>query len=275
MIGADGATTSAYDAAVAVTAGRGGSYHGEVAAGWEVGDVPNGGYLIGIAVEAVLAELQLPDPLSTTTHFLRPAEPGPVTLAVERVRRGRRHGTATVTMRQHDRDVLRVLATAADLAVADGPSLNLRHPPRLPEITTCPTLEEAGPFIERPISRHLEMRFDPDHLGFLDGRPSGDGVIAGWARFADGRGPDVRCCAVFADAFPPSSTNLELDVERAPTLEMTVHARARPSPGWLRQVVRTEVVTDGYIIEDGELWDATGVLVAQSRQLALAPRRRS
>jgi acyl-CoA thioesterase len=116
------------------------------------------------------------------------------------------------------------------------------------------------------------MRCHPEHLAFLSGSPNGRAEIAGWIRFADGREPDVRALAVFSDSFPPSTVNLELDVDRAPTLELTVHVRARPAAGWLRGSFRTEAVAGGYLVEDGELWDEGGILVAQSRQLALVPR---
>ncbi len=46
----------------------------------------------------------------------------------------------------------------------------------------------------------------------------------------------------------------------------------RPGAGPLRCSFRSRFVHDGLLDEDGEIWDSTGVLVAQSRQLALVPR---
>ena len=46
-------------------------------------------------------------------------------------------------------------------------------------------------------------------------------------------------------------------------------ARHRPAPGWMLGQFRTLDFSDGRIIEDGALWDSTGRLVAQARQLAL------
>ena len=55
------------------------------------------------------------------------------------------------------------------------------------------------------------------------------------------------------------------------TLELSVHVRAHPAPGWLACRATTRYVINGYHEEDFEIWDSTGTLVAQSRQLALLP----
>ena len=38
--------------------------------------------------------------------------------------------------------------------------------------------------------------------------------------------------------------------------------------GWLLVRFRTRVAAEGYLEEDGEIWDRSGRLLAQSRQLA-------
>lgn len=57
---------------------------------------------------------------------------------------------------------------------------------------------------------------------------------------------------------------MELGEKGSSTVELTVHVRGRPAPGWLARHVR-----DGYHEED--FFDSTGALVAQSRQLAILP----
>jgi acyl-CoA thioesterase len=53
------------------------------------------------------------------------------------------------------------------------------------------------------------------------------------------------------------------------TIQLTVHLRAHPAPGWLACRATTRFVSNGYHEEDFEVWDSAGTLVAQSRQLAL------
>src|SRR5260221_612755 len=67
----------------------------------------------------------------------------------------------------------------------------------------------------------------------------------------------------------PAPAVLELGEMSSSTIELTVHLRARPAPGWLAGRMSTRYVIGGYHEEDVELWDSAGQLVAQSRQLAL------
>jgi hypothetical protein len=75
------------------------------------------------------------------------------------------------------------------------------------------------------------------------------------------------------DALPPVSLDLGLG-GWVPTLELTVHVRARPASGWLRLTHSTRNFAHGYLEEDAEVWDSSGRLVAQSRQLARVSERR-
>jgi len=94
-----------------------------------------------------------------------------------------------------------------------------------------------------------------------------------WAEsFADEEPVDAIALLLAADAFPPAVFNSELPVAWVPTVELTVHVRGVPVPGPLRCSFVSRFIHDGLLDEEGAIWDSSGVLVAQSRQLALAPR---
>lgn len=65
----------------------------------------------------------------------------------------------------------------------------------------------------------------------------------------------------------------EFPVAWAPTLELTAHIRERPAAGPLMVQFSSRFIQNGMFEEDGEVWDGRGVLVAQSRQLALIPKQ--
>ena len=122
-----------------------------------------------------------------------------------------------------------------------------------------------------------EVRTTRDDFGYRDGVPTGRAEIRGWFTFSDAPPADQRI-DVFGllqavDAFAPVCFNLPgIPVGWAPTLELTVHVRGVPGPGPLRCRFSNRFVQDGLFEEDGEVWDSSGRLVAQSRQLALIPR---
>jgi acyl-CoA thioesterase len=235
---------------------------------WNIGPNPNGGYVLAVIASALLGAVDKPDPLSLTAHYLRPASPGPGRVEVDTVRVGRRHSHLHARLVQ-DTERVRVLAVFGDLAAAHGPTLVREEPPDLPPPEECVSRPRgSGPAIGVPtIMERFETRISPTS-GWIRGEPSGVPEITGWIRFADGRPPDVRSLPLFADAFPPPVFELG-PAGWVPTIELTVHVRARPAPGWLRARFATHVLVDGYLSEDGEIWDAGGTLVAQSRQLAM------
>ncbi len=170
------------------------------------------------------------------------------------------------------KQVLRATAAFTDLAAAaarGGPAYSSRQPPALPPPDQCPVLHRVT---DPPLTLvdRIEYRMAELPGWVTQTPPSGNPVYQGYMRFSDGREPDLLALPLFVDAVAPAA--MELDIRRMTTLELTVHLRARPAPGWLAFRTQTRYVADGYFEEDAELWDSSGRLVAQSRQLALAPR---
>ncbi len=249
-----------------------GQFTGTVTARWNVGPVPNGGYLLSIGLRAIGASLPGRDPLTATAHYLRPAVPGPVEVGVEIVKEGRSVATASARLVQGGRELARVLASLGTLDPSMGARYVDAEPPPMPALEDCLTRPAGAPNIE--VARRFEQRFDPETVRWATGAttPQAHAVIRAYQRFVDGRAPDVLSLPLFADSLPPPVFAV-LTPGWVPTIELTVHMRAKPVPGWLRSQFRTRFVFGGYLEEDGEIWDASGQLVALSRQLAAVPNR--
>ena len=87
-----------FDTETAVEQIADGRWRGQIAGDWNIGDNPNGGYLLSVAVQALAATLPHPDPVTTTTHFLRPGvADAPCDIEVEVIRSGRTLSTARAT----------------------------------------------------------------------------------------------------------------------------------------------------------------------------------
>ena len=233
-----------------------------------IGGRPNGGYVLGACLQALRQTLPLPDPLAVSAFFLRPAAPGPATIRTEVAREGRRTATGEARLAQDGREVVRAIATFTDLAETEGRTLLLAEPPALPPPDDAIDLLSGQAMPALTITERVEYRV-AKMPGWTQGMPSGDPTSVFWMRFRDGRPADTLSLAMLVDAAWPAV--LDIGAAGSLTVELTVHVRARPAPGWLACRAFTRYVTAGYHEEDFEIWDSTGALVAQSRQLALLP----
>jgi acyl-coenzyme A thioesterase PaaI-like protein len=244
------------------------TYDADIAAGWDIGGNANGGYVIALAARAMADVVGRP-PLSVTAHYLSPGKPGPVVIDVDVVRSGRRMATVAGRVRSADGEVLALLGTFADQEPG-GPAVIVGAPPELPPIDECVS---AAPPVDSPFHTQVRSSIRPGDAGFRDGRPSGVAEVEGWFALPDDEQIDAFGLLLAADAFTPVVFNRgEFPVGWSPTLELTVHIRARPAPGPLRCRFFSRFIADGMFDESGELWDSAGTLVAHSRQLALVPR---
>ncbi|MEU3462160.1 thioesterase family protein [Streptomyces sp. NPDC006733] len=261
--------------AVAARAGEPSVFDAAIDGGWQIGKGINGGLLLALAARALAAELGggpdgHTDPFSISAYYLSASTAGPVELRTETLRRGRSVSTGAVSLLQGGEERLRALATYGDLGDhAAGDVRTTAAPPDLPPPDQCVGAELTFPssVAEAGLLSRIDLRLDPATVGWASGAPSGRGLVQGWLRMPDGREPDPLLLLLAADVLPPASFDLGI-LGWAPTLELTVHVRAKPAPGWLRVVHSTRNFADGYLEEDAEVWDSSGRLVAQSRQLA-------
>lgn len=241
--------------------------------GWWIVRGPNGGYLAAVLLNAMAAAVADPVRMarSLTVHYLRPPQVGPVGIATVRERVGRSLTTVSARMVQEGR--LQALALAAFSAPRETATLHQAVMPRVPAPEEVALRRSDTPI---PIHERYEQRPALGGSPF-DGVRTAEALTGGWLRLAEPRPVDAPLLAAYADAWPPavfSCRDLPMPVGGVPTVDLTVHFRALPPAGTppdepVLVVFRSREVSDGFLEEDGEIWSRGGVLLAQSRQLAV------
>lgn len=269
---------SEFDRDTEVTLRERGVYDAELSAGWTIIQAVNGGYLLAMLGRALSDALPHSDPFSVSAHYLTASAPGPAVIRTQTVRTGRTLSTGQASLFQYAEDGteverIRVLATYGDL---DGLTDEVRtsaEPPAIPPREDCLGPGDGPAPIpgSSAITERLDIKLDPATVGWAVGAPSGKGEMRGWFGLADGRDPDPFSLLLTVDALPPTAFELGLK-GWTPTIELTTHIRCRPAPGPLRVSITTRNLAGGFLEEDADVWDSAGRLVAQSRQLARAPR---
>ena len=243
-------------------------FSGHVVGDYNISDNPNGGYLVALATSAMVKVSPHPDPVTVTTHFLRPGTPNAdAEIRTQLVRSGRSVTTIRATLSQGGKDRLEVLGTFGDLSNStSSDAVFTIDPPDLPAIDQCLLRSGVEQGIDLPILSRVDIQLPPE---FATAGKSDRALVEGWIKFTDGREPDTHAMTLFSDAFPPPVFTALGNIGWVPTIELTVHVRRRPEPGWMKGRFLTTDLTDGRFVEDGCLWDSSGALVAQSRQLAM------
>ncbi len=278
LLSDDGAMSEFDDAIASTGPDDDGAYLGHLTDDWGIGEAVNGGLLMALAARATGAASQAGaghrDALSFSAVFLSPGGPGDIVVHPTLLRTGRSmtSAQAVVTQRVEGVEVerFRALLTLGDLDRYAEPARKTATAPRMPDVAACISAENApAGFSKSGLLQRLDMRLDPETVGWAMGAPSGKGEMRGWQRMADGREPDALALLLALDAFPPVVFDLGSH-GWAPTIEFTGYVRAHPAPGWLQVRTHTDHVQGGLFNEDCQIWDSTGALVAQSRQLGSA-----
>ena len=259
---------SAFETETAIEPTGDGSWRARLTDAWNIGNNSNGGYALTPVLRALRELTGQPDPLSVTTHFLRPAH-GSLDARIDAtlIRKGRTISTARGTLSQKGKERLVVIAAFGDVQqqVGLGPELS-PQPPDLPPIERCIGRSAHEQGVDLPLLSRADVFLHPNHLVTGD---RGGTQLEGWIRFADGSSPSTLSLPFFADAFPPALFSVVGTIGWVPTVELTVQIRRAPATGWLRGRFECDDLHNGRMIETGALWDAQGALVARCRQLGL------
>ncbi len=260
-----------FDKATQVRATADGAYAARVHEGWDIAGNANGGYLLAIASAAMCAATGRSLPVAVSCHYLGPVNDADVVIETSVVKSGKTFATAHATMRAGDRVIVDAIGTCGDALPAGAQRHATRGAPSMPSFADSaprPTTSAGMP----GLMRNVDVRLHPHDTGFALGAPSGDALVRGWSAFRDGRPIDALALTLMCDAFPPAVFNLSGAPGWVPTVQLSFYLRATPAAGPVRAEFATNQLHDGMFEEDGLLWDSHGVLVAQSRQLALMPR---
>ena len=248
----------------------------------------NGGVLMATVLRAVLDGSRLPHPVVMSANFLRVPQIGPAQVQVSWLKQGKTAAVARACLLQGDVAVLDTTVTTGTLPAgpvpadqepeAGGEALDWTGPPpSLPALADCVDLGKWPGVVAADGTAgypgHVEVLLDPACTGWRDGEPSGRPEMHGYVRLREDREPDSLMLALAVDALPPVVFGLGA-TGWAPTVELTWHMRGVPVPGPLQVACRARHVSGGWFDEEAEVWDASGRLVAQSRQLARVGRGR-
>jgi acyl-CoA thioesterase len=242
-------------------------YDVELDPGWAIGGKPNGGYLLAILARAGCEVVDTVHPLAVSGHFLRAPNGGPAEVRTEVIRNGRRASTSRASLWQDEKLCIDATVTSGELHDVDA-EWTRKPPPVMPAPEEC--VDPRHPHFRPELFDHVELRLDPTTAPFPD--PTGEAVMRYWLRLRDLSPADPVSLVLAVDAGPPTVFNLQR-YGWAPTVELTVLLRGLPAPGWLRCESTTRMMADGWFDEEASVWDSTGRLVAQSRQLALVGER--
>jgi acyl-CoA thioesterase len=207
-------------------------------------------------------------------HYAAAPEQGPATIETEVLRTGSSLSTVSARMMQGGSVVAMALAAfSKDWGGLDYTDVSM------PE-TVGP--EEGFPIHEVDSVPEFVRRFsmmatlgEPPMSGAKEAR------LGGWIRMTDSIAADPVVVATYMDAWMPVVFPVTTEPLVAPTIDLTIHFRAPLPPAgatpddYYLGVFWSHLARDGFFEEDGELWSKDGVLLAQSRQLALTLTPRS
>ncbi|CAB4759408.1 unannotated protein [freshwater metagenome] len=246
---------------------------------WWIISGPNGGYVAAIILRAICEEVNdaTRAPRSMTLQFLRVPKEGAVEIEVVVERVGRTVSNVSARMTQDG--VLLVVALAV-LAQNRESSLSFNELPglpRLPDGSAVPTAdsiatEDLDPDRDVPMRGHYEQRWVIGEHPFQP-LASGESVArtGGWLRPTGGEAIDAIALAAMTDAWLPPIFSRVREPLLIPTIDLTIHFRGLPADpyGFCFVLFESPLSQDGYLIEHGQIFDAQGHLVAESRQLAV------
>lgn len=251
-----------------------GRFEGSISPDWQIIIGANGGHLASMllrAMRSTVGDAPL-EPRSLTVHFVRAPKNEPFTIETSIERTGRTMSNLSARMTQNGKLV--ILGIGILSAKRDGTEFK---DIAMPEVPSPEASENVADRMDFAFGRNFDFRIA---YGSPNEGQSERAELGVWMRLREPRVVDQLVATQLLDAFAPAvfaKLGRGGGGKAVPTIEMTYHYRESlplpdDAPGeWHLGIFRTQLARQGFIEEDGWLWNPSGVLLAQSRQLALLP----
>lgn len=243
-----------------------GRWEVEVPRSWWAWLGPQGGLLGALAARAAadLVDDDLP-PRATHAQFLRSPADGPISFAATLERAGRSSHFVTVRATQDGTPVL--LASSVFARSTDGPPSQRRvTAPEVPAPQDSLEIEFPAELV--PFGRHFVIRYGS---GGIPMAGSAESEMAYWFRLRPDVPADSLVAIVLTDVMPPGIYPLVTEPVPVVSAELSVHLHAdlttEPVDDDVLVVQRNVSSGHGWCVDEADLWDSAGTLLAQSRQL--------
>jgi acyl-CoA thioesterase len=233
---------------------------------WNVGRIPNGGYLMAHCAKAMSSQIEHKDPIAVTAYYLDKTDNGEATVELEELRIGKSVSSMSAKLIQESSERVRFTAAFSDLEKTKGENYCESAAPQIADFDKCLDVSDVAPQLK--MYEQFNMRFDPACCGWNEGEYLDKAEMNVWLEFKDQSAFDAYALLMVPDMLPPVIFTRYGANGWVPTIEMTVNVREATQDSRLQIRAKTRHLTKGLLEEDIEVWDSQGNIVAIARQLA-------
>lgn len=258
-----------------------GRYRVDIHERWNCPIVPHGGLVTAIAAKAMATALDMPEQRlrSITSVFAGQVKPGPVTVDVTPIRKGRSISQLSATVCNEGEDAGLTCLAVFGASRVGYEFTDLEPPIDLPPVEECPSFRDRpSPFRDMfPFEfwEHVDSRMAQGHVQWEGHYEPTTSERVYWYRFdepaVDDEGVwDPLTLVTLCDTMPgavgermgPDDT-----IWLPPSCDLTVHVLGDTKAEWIIGRNRARFAGDGYASADMELWDPDGRLLAYGTQV--------
>ncbi|MEV0546177.1 thioesterase family protein [Nocardia salmonicida] len=257
--------TGRLGAQFALTATESGRWHAVVDDSWRGWTGPHGGALAGLLIEVAQQASSRDHPVrAADVRFLGRPATGAFTLRATEHTVGRSTTILDVIAEQDGAPVAAATITLGATSATAIPAHSARPAPVVAAPQDC-ALFQLPPEIV-PVGTHFVIRPAAGPLPLSD---ADEAMMCAWIALDPALPLDAPSLAVLADALPPGLFPLLTAPVAVPTVTLSLQLHADlPHPGDTPVLVRAANVSsgDGWSVDDTDIWDGHGVLLATARQ---------